>query len=173
MEVVKQFVTLQAAIQAANVSLTFVPSKSIVVDIDDTLIFDDGRSTVNRQVLDFVNALASSQYKVHIVTARSKGIERATKLELMNVGVNMKLMTLDIAPEKSRGSMTLTSEWKFSMREKYGPVALSIGDQWTDIVKVSSDDDLGILDTKFPGPWVLVKPNDGITSYGLKLASLS
>ena len=169
MEVVKQFVALQPAIQEANVSLTFVPSKAIVVDIDDTLIFDDGRSTANRQVFDFVNALFDSKYTIHLVTARSKEMDRATKIELQTVGV--KYTTLDSAPEKSRANMKLTSEWKFKMRQTYGPIALSIGDQWTDLTKVSSEEDLEILDRQYPGPWVLVKPNDGITSYGLKLAS--
>lgn len=171
MDLVKAFAALQPALQAVSQHLFLVQSRAIVVDIDDTLIFDDGRSTSNAQVKAFVLALKQNKYKVHLVTARHKDMIRTTKVELQKAGISYD--TLDHAPESARADAVTISLWKFQQRKKYGPIALSLGDQWTDLCTIQSEDELSTLDARYGTrltPWVLVKPNDGVTALGLKLA---
>jgi ribonucleotide monophosphatase NagD (HAD superfamily) len=176
-EVLGKFAVLQQAIELCNNLLGALPREtwSLAVDIDDTLIFDDGRSSLNNQVVTFVQELQKAGAKVHLITARSKDMDRATKNELSLAKI--KYTTLDVSPERARGSVKTTSEWKYSKRKEYAlaegqPMALSIGDQWTDLVRVSSDADLEALERKYNVPWCVVKINDeNVTRYGLKLYS--
>jgi hypothetical protein len=173
-EVLGKFMVLQEAIERCNNLLGMLPREtwSLAVDIDDTLIFDDGRSSPNNQVVTFVQELYKAGAKVHLITARSKEMDRATKNELSLAKI--KYTTLDVAPERARANVKTTSEWKYSKRNEYAlaeghPLSLSIGDQWTDIVRVASEAELESLDRKYP-VWTVVKvKDDNVTMYGLKL----
>lgn len=173
LELVGQYGTLQEAIQKSNQLLGLIPKDQwrLVVDIDDTLIFDDGRSSANLQVLTFVQELYKAGAKVHLVTARSKEMDRATRNELKRLKIDYT--TLDVAPERARANVKTTSEWKYSKRKDYGalvPISISIGDQWTDLVRVTSELDMIALDRKYGSPWSIFKINDdNVTLYGLKL----
>lgn len=175
LELIGQYGTLQEAIQKSNQLLGMIPREQwrLVVDIDDTLIFDDGRSSANLQVVTFVQELLKAGAKVHLVTARSKEMDRATRNELKRLKI--EYTSLDVAPERARANVKTTSEWKYSKRKEYGtpiPISMTIGDQWTDLVRVTSELDMIAFDRKYTSPWSLFKINDGnVTLYGLKLYS--
>lgn len=177
MKIVEKFEALLPAVQAATrlISDTTlvgnVPS-NIVFDIDDTLIFDDQRQTPNVQIKFLLDVAKAHGCKIHLVTARerSKDVRQWTAQELKRHSITYD--TLALAPPKYRGTMASVSAWKFAERSRHAPVLLSVGDQWTDLVKVASDDELERLDKQHgtsQKPWLLVKPDDGVTQYGLKL----
>jgi hydroxymethylpyrimidine pyrophosphatase-like HAD family hydrolase len=56
--------------------------KHLVFDIDDTLLFDNGRSAPNLQIIEFLTDMKASGFQIHLVTARGKSTESMTKLEL-------------------------------------------------------------------------------------------
>ena len=58
-----------------------------VFDIDDTIIFDNARSTPNAQILDLVRMAKGRGDHVHLVTARTTGMKSETIAELGRVGV--------------------------------------------------------------------------------------
>jgi hypothetical protein len=172
MKVYEKFSALLPCVQNVYLRLSAIPSREVVVDIDDTLIFDDGRSTPNVQVKELIAALLAKQYKVHLVTARLHDADmvRATKQELKKLGI--EYTSLKLAPAKAREDSASISEWKALQRKAHAPVALTVGDQWSDIVRLESDDDLVKLDYTHgvhKTPWILVDPEDGVTSLGFKL----
>jgi predicted HAD superfamily phosphohydrolase YqeG len=151
-------------------TLPTIPSKSVVVDIDDTLIFDDAHLTPNVQVKNLVASLKQQQYSIHLVTARSISMQPITKSELKKL--NIAYDSLAHAPERMRKNMVTTSQWKFQQRKKHGPIALSIGDQWSDFLVLESEDDISRYDLVHgtaTTPWILVDPEDGVTALGMKL----
>jgi hypothetical protein len=87
--------------------------------------------------------------------------------------------SLLITPSDDRKDMHTVGLWKERMRKQIGiqlqaPIALTIGDQWTDIIAVSSVHEMEELDSGFLGwgecaKYILVKPKDGISALGLKL----
>lgn len=145
---------------------------NIVFDIDDTLIFDDERQTPNVQVKHLLDVARAYGCKVHLVTARQKSTEvrRWTENELRKLDIRYD--SLALAPQSARESMKLVSKWKREQREKHKPVVASIGDQWGDSICIESDEDIDLLNKLFRaehGPWMIIRPNDGITEYGIKL----
>jgi predicted HAD superfamily phosphohydrolase YqeG len=151
-------------------TLPTIPSKNVVVDIDDTLIFDDAHLTPNVQVKNLVTSLKHQNYAIHLVTARAISMQPITKSELKKL--NIPYDSLAHAPERMRKSMVTTSQWKFQQRQKHGPVALSIGDQWSDFLVLESEDDIARYDlvhATSQTPWILVDPEDGVTALGMKL----
>jgi hypothetical protein len=49
---------------------------------------------------------------------------------------------------------------------------LTVGDQWGDIVVIHDDEDIDAFNHKFDTfemPWAIIRPNDGISMFGLKL----
>ena len=157
---------------------------NIVFDIDDTLIFDNGRSAPNMQIVEFLKDMKSQGHKIHLITARAKSVEKMTKQELSRSGIPWD--TLDLAFEKDRVSLAATSAFKSRARAQYAPVAVTIGDQWGDMTILNDDSDIDAWDAKTcaegvpnvlngtcsierPTPWVLVTPNDNNSFLGLKL----
>lgn len=70
--------------------------------------------------------------------------------------------------------MSEVAEWKHQervrMKKKYkSPVGLTVGDQWSDIVRTASGDDFDKLDKAYPASWSVVRPNDNVSVWGLKL----
>jgi hypothetical protein len=82
-----------------------------------------------------------------------------------------------LCPEYARKTMATVSEWKSLARQNIAnhngaPITLTVGDQWSDLIQIKIDDDLTTLDDTFATPecpYVLVRPNDGISLLGLKL----
>lgn len=145
---------------------------SVVFDIDDTLIFDDEHQTPNVQVKHLLDVARAFGCKVHLVTAREKSAEvtKWTEDELRKHGIEYD--SLALAPKSSRASMKLVALWKFKQRAKNKPVLVSIGDQWGDSLLLTSETDIELLDAAHKTeqtPWVIVRPNDGVTAYGVKL----
>lgn len=176
MRVLKRFNALLPAIQEVYQLLILVPHKNIVFDIDDTLIFDDYRNTPNQQVRALLLYLQQRDYNVHLVTARVNDAEmkKTTKEELDQMGIKLRKGrdTLALCPDKMRETMASVSAWKAAMRKANGPVALTVGDQWGDLMEIKSEDELDALDAAHgtaKTPWLIVDPQDGIASYGLKL----
>lgn len=177
MKIVEKYEALLPAVQAAtrlisDATLIGERACNIVFDIDDTLIFDDQRQTPNVQIKFLLDVAKAHGCKVHLVTARerSKEVRQWTAQELKRHSIAYD--SLALAPAKHRENMASVSAWKFAERARHKPVLLSVGDQWTDLIKVATDDALEVLDAQHKtsqSPWLLVKPEDGVTQYGLKL----
>jgi len=143
-----------------------------VFDIDDTLIFDDNRQTPNVQVRHLLDVARAHGLKIHLVTARERSAEvsKWTRDELRRHGIHYE--SLALAPKKARESMKDVSAWKHSERDRHKPVVISVGDQWGDLVLLEKEEDIIALDAHYntrETPWVIMKPNDGVTVYGIKL----
>jgi hypothetical protein len=151
---------------------------AVVFDIDDTLIRDRSpRFVLNPTVVQLHERLVELGAHVHLVTARANDAETLawTRDQLKEMGIR-GYTGLHLAPESRRGSMTDVSHWKMETRRsiarKVGaPIVLTVGDQWGDMVTLSDDADIDALDATFAPdkPWKVVRPNDGVSLWGLKL----
>jgi len=156
----------------SQAAVLYGEAPSVVFDIDDTLIFDDEHQTPNVQVKHLLDVARAYGCRIHLVTAREKSADviKWTEDELRRHGIAYD--TLALAPKSSRASMKSVALWKFKQREKNRPVLASIGDQWGDSLLLESEADIDLLDrmhnTK-ETPWIIVRPNDGVTQYGVKL----
>lgn len=148
----------------------------VVFDIDATLVTDDSRP-IDATVRLF-RKLRAHGARLVLITARHPNMRAETERELRGIGLD-GWDELLISPQSARTDMAAVGAWKQLARRQVAirhgvPVALTIGDQWTDIVAVDSADDLEELDAGFLGfgdcaQYVLVRPNDGISLLGLKL----
>jgi len=177
-EVLGQYQALTLAVQQACVLLSEYinvhPNKSynVVFDIDDTLIFDDSRGTPNIQIKHLLEVARAYGCKIRLVTAREKDPEvmKWTRSELKKQGIHYD--SLSLAPKSARVSMAAVAKWKSKERSKFKPVLLTVGDQWGDIVVIHDDEDIDAFNHKFDTfemPWAIIRPNDGISMFGLKL----
>jgi len=175
MKLVQKYNALLPAIQCVYQNLSRTSSKEIVFDIDDTLIFDDNRKkpTVNAQIIALLTYLHKMGYKIHLVTARldDEEMRQVTNDELTKIKIP-KWDSLSLCPEMYRESGVTISKWKASCRQRVKPVALSVGDQWSDLIILQNEEHFDFLDSyhnveKYP--WVVIEPEDGITFLGLKL----
>ena len=87
-----------------------------VFDIDDTLIFDNGRSTPNVQVVKLLEEAKANGDLVHLITARGLSARSETVAELKRAGI--KYDTLDLAPEAKRKDAFTISNKKREKREQ-------------------------------------------------------
>lgn len=183
MKIYKSYDALLPAIQDIYQLLGQTASREIVFDIDDTLIFDDYRITPNQQVVALLLHLQQNNYNIHLVTARTAGssTRQQTIEELRKVRINLRKDrdTLSFCPPKIRKEsdempaeegLLKIADWKFHERKTFQPVALSVGDQWGDLIhlKVMPSE----LDDKYNSaktPWHIIFPNDNVTYCGLKL----
>jgi len=177
-EIIAKYKALAPAIEhvcvllSQHIGTTNSKDLQCVFDIDDTLIFDDDRATPNIQVKHLLEVARAYGCKIRLVTAREKSPEvlRWTRQELKRHGITYD--SLALAPKRSRNSMADVSRWKASERQKYAPILLTVGDQWSDIIVLQNDDDIDALDKVLKtvdSPWLLVRPHDNIAEYGLKL----
>jgi len=149
--------------------------KSVCFDIDDTLVFDDGRETPNVQVRFLLDLCRAHGCKIHLITARERdpSVVKWTRDQLRKQGI--VYTTLALAPKKARESMRLIANWKHSERERHKPF-LSVGDQWGDLINLMSSSDIDRYDADYDvtsTPWILISPMDNVTQYGLKLLAPS
>jgi len=157
------------------------PKKQCVVfDIDDTLISDD--SYPINDVISLLKLFKKHGCLIGLVTARHSSMRKATGDELRGVnivqGVDYDPEHLFFCPDDYRGSYVRISQWKQSARKflknKHGPVFVTVGDQWTDLIEIDSEDERSFLNDAYgtdQNPYLLFKLHDGISSYGLKLKS--
>lgn len=85
---------------------------------------------------------------------------------------------LFFCPDSYRINFVKISQWKQSARKflknKYGSVLCTIGDQWTDLVEIHNEQERSRLDEAYSTritPYLLFKLFDGISKYGIKLKS--
>lgn len=172
----KSYTALLPAIREIYTLISLMPqSKHVVFDIDDTIIFDDYRGSMNHQIVSLLRILQDRGYKIHFVTARHISMRAETEKELREKGV--KYDTLALCPDATRkaaespNGMAIIAQWKHSERALHKPI-LSVGDQWGDMILLTQDSDIDRLDKECNSkeyPWHIVKPNDNVTTYGLKL----
>lgn len=154
----------------------------VVADIDDTLIHMHATHfSANAAVVALFHALLAAGAAVHLVTARSADADTArwTRDQLAALGVS-GYASLHFAPERARRSLAAVSVWKRAVRKRIAehngaPIVLTVGDQWGDSTPLDADADIDALDAAFgvaTTPWLLIRPNDGVSLWGLKLESL-
>jgi hypothetical protein len=150
----------------------------VVFDIDATLVLDDSSAiepTV--QMLKTIN----KSCRIFLITARHPSMKDETITELGSVGITPNMYeSLLLSPPADRTSMHKVGLWKSRMRKEIAfkaqcPISITIGDQWTDMIAVQSEEEMQELDAGFMGvgscaKYALVRPHDGISLLGLKLA---
>lgn len=149
----------------------------IVFDIDDTLIRED--NTPIPEIVNLLHRLRQLNAKIFLVTARHPSIRDMTIAELENIGITSPLHydELLLCPQEYRKHMKSIGDWKKSARQRIAnkyriPILLTVGDQWTDLTNVKSIKELQQLDIAHGvehTPWILVRLEDGIGFFGLKL----
>jgi hypothetical protein len=155
-------------------------AKAIAVfDIDDTLIFDvDPQPLPHPIVIELFDKLHALGVEVHLVTARvdEEDMRRITVSELAEAGVR-NYKSLSFAPQSARSSMKDVSTWKMETRRSIAthhksPITLTVGDQWGDMVVLKHDSSIDKLDKQFGTrllPYLIVRPEDAVSLWGLKL----
>ena len=160
---------------ASSVSYKIKKPPLIVFDIDDTLVTETGRIDSMIELLQAFHKLSAT---ICLVTARHPSMRNETIQELHDKGIQAHMYEdISFSPENYRKSMKLVGDWKAKRRYELAnkhktPVLLTAGDQWTDLIRVDSVDDLQLLDDAFGtshNPFLLVRPSDGISILGLKL----
>lgn len=151
-----------------------------VFDIDDTLIRDrSDHFTLNPAVVRLFQSLVALGVEVHLVTARLADAETTawTRDQLAEMGI-AGYASLRLAPDRRRGSLADVSKWKMEQRRAIAraagaPIVLTVGDQWGDMVTLDDDAHIDLLDVAVAPrqPWKVVRPNDGVSLWGLKLRS--
>jgi len=147
----------------------------VVFDIDDTLVRNDGKPLP--EVVMLFKKLRRMGAKIFLVTARHPSMRKQTVDELSNIDIKpMSYENLMITPQEYRTSMKKVGDWKFFARQsiatRYGaPIALTIGDQWTDVFKVG-EEEMTLLDQAYPQPFVFGFVEDDYTLMFLKLKSM-
>ena len=153
-----------------------------IFDIDDTIIFDVQKKgkkkkgvVPNKPLLQLMLRLHSLGLEIHLVTARlnQPEIVDITESELKNV--NAVWHSLTLAPESVRTDMANVSRWKQETRhaiarQRETIVVVSVGDQWGDLLELSQDEDIDLLDHKYGNDlYIILRPHDGVSIWGLKL----
>jgi predicted secreted acid phosphatase len=148
----------------------------VVFDIDETLVLENSEPLP--EVIQLLKRLRSLDCRIFLVTARHPSARDYTVKELTSVGLTPDLYDdLALCPAKFRTSMNFVGDWKKSQRQAIAnrfhmPVLLTVGDQWTDLTNVGSLQEMNRLDEAHGTehtPWILVRLEDGIGFYGLKL----
>ena len=156
------------------------PRAIAVFDIDDTLLFDiASKSVPHKNVIDLLRRLHAMGVHIHLVTARLDipEMREDTLRDLQDMGLSGLYASVSLAPDSARTSMSAVSRWKMETRLRIAkslscPITLTVGDQWGDMVVFEDDDFIDKMDAdtgaKFM-PYVLVRPGDGVSLWGLKL----
>jgi hypothetical protein len=148
----------------------------IVFDIDETLVMEGSKPLP--EVIALLKRLRALDCRIFLVTARHPSARDYTVKELASVGLTPEFYDeLALCPGKFRTSMNLVGEWKKSQRQSIAnkhamPILLTVGDQWTDLTNVGSLQEMNALDEAHGvdhTPWTLVRLEDGLGFYGLKL----
>ena len=102
-----------------------------------------------------------------------------TRKELLKVGI-FGFRDLIHAPNKYRNNLGDVAVWKQDERiasvlsSKSPYVVLSVGDQWGDILPLKSESEIDTLNKMYGDKnYSLMRTNDGISLWGLKLPAYS
>ena len=176
---IQEYDTPQASVEGAlGNCIHYITSKGVgpvVCDIDDTLVMDREEPLISKAVVALCNELRHRHCKIHLVTARSPSLTHDTEVLLRSTGLN-GYDSLYFAPDSRRTSLLAAASWKFEIRSKIaresgGPILLSIGDQWGDLLRLSGESHIDTLDDLGNPvlPFKLVRVNDECVIWGLKL----
>lgn len=140
------------------------PARQVVLvfDIDDTLLTE--RNDDEYQCLEHVRSLLTESRKrlgakVYIITAREDDpageVKAWTARQLDKIGISRRrdYDELFLIPGKMRLNKGLVSQAKFDIRRRIcqelarEKITLSIGDQWTDIVRFDKEKDIPRFDS--------------------------
>ena len=149
-----------------------------VFDIDDTLVFDmQPMSVPHPAIVNLLQDLHNLGVSIHLVTARldEPSMHDETLNELRRLGIKYK--SLHLAPAEARITMPHVSEWKMRTRRNIATehscaVTLTVGDQWGDMVVLEDEKSIDKLDREFGTrvlPYLIVRPEDNVSLWGLKL----
>lgn len=151
----------------------------VVFDIDATLVLDD--SSAIEPTVEMLKTI-NKTCRIFLITARHPSMKDETITELNTVGITPQMYeSLLLSPPADRTNMHKVGLWKSRMRKEIAfkaqcPISITIGDQWTDLIAVQSEEEMLELDAGFLGvggscaKYILVRPHDGISLLGLKLA---
>ena len=161
------------------------PRKRLVVvfDIDATLLTesrDETKFFKLRKIVWLLRKVKELGGEVHLVTARNDdpSTKRWTEAQLSLIGLvkGKDYDSLSCVPSEMRERMSDVSIVKARLREKAagrgGVVALTVGDQWTDLMQVKDDDEIESLDKEYGASFTIMRLNDGVSIWGLKLPYL-
>jgi predicted secreted acid phosphatase len=178
--------TKNVVIKKNNSKLSGQTNGVAVFDIDDTVLLDDSSTTrnvtiPNSMIIELFKKLKHLNIEIHFVTARLRCDEMIseTKKELEILGLEGLYDTLSLAPQNHRKNLATISLWKMNQRKKIAEksnqcIILSVGDQWGDLIVIKSENDIKTFDDKYKSynaPYIVVRSNDGVTLWGLKLPS--
>jgi predicted secreted acid phosphatase len=155
---------------------------ALVVDIDDTILYQNGDSSqVYEKMRDFLLYANTKQGKrpaidIFFVTARTTEIKDETEKDLCKFELPYKQLYL-MKPGTNTDFVQI-SKWKHSKRElisKTHDIIFTIGDMWTDIVPIEKESDIDKhtesikLVLKNSYPFIIVSLNDQPASWGIKV----
>ena len=174
-----------AAAPAAKAAKAAAVKPTVVFDIDATLLHDSDSPKQPAKpiasMVDLLRKLQSHGVQIALVTARldDSSMRLDTETTLRSLGIS-DCKHLHLAPEAARRNMAAVSHWKHKTRgeiakKERGPIVLSVGDQWGDLIPLSAERDIDAMDEAFGvrhAPYLLVRPHDGVTMWGLKLLDI-
>lgn len=156
----------------------------VVFDIDDTLLSENRKQDaffLIPQIRWLIGKTRELGGSVHLITARNDDPNTrkytVEQLKMIDILPGRDYDSLHLTPGNMRDTMATVSQAKQALRRKVGReqggrVILSVGDQWTDHVRVASDKDIETLDETFPASFTIVRVDDDSTLWGLKLPYL-
>jgi len=150
---------------------------SLIVDIDDTIVDSDGKlmKPMFQFLQKFMNgfgmyAAKNSKRCIHLVTGRS--IETRKETESMLKSFKIPYTSLSLMPYPIKRFLDI-GVWKNSERiriaKRTEPILFSLGDMWTDHVKLDKNLQLAELDATFGEGYVLFRVKDDVFIWGCKL----
>lgn len=156
-----------------------------VFDIDDTLIHDkdDEFFHINPHVVPMYNFAQSLKEPTHIyvVTARTDDPEvrefTLRQLEATRISLppeNLKLCPTAMRERGPKGVAEFKKQMRDAIAAKHGNILFTVGDQWTDIIPVASEEDIDRLRDEYGTSHALVvrlPPSDS-ARWGLKLPEM-
>jgi hypothetical protein len=149
---------------------------AVVFDIDDTLVRDTSEPLP--EVVALLKHFASLKYVIGLITARHDSMREFTVKELFSLGITSDMFegeNLKFCPQLYRTNFTSISKWKQSARyflkNRYKRKLLcTVGDQWTDLITISSDKERAMLDEAYGASELrLMRLNDGLCIFGIKI----
>ena len=150
---------------------------ALVVDIDDTIFYQQGESTqVFKAMQEFLLYAKKKKIDVFFVTARTTEIKEETMQYLKEYGIPNKKVYF-MKPGTNTDFVRI-SEWKHEKRVEIGKtheIIMTIGDMWTDLIRIEKEGDILAYDSKMKKilknsyPYILVSFVGEPSLWGLKV----
>lgn len=152
---------------------------ALVVDIDDTIFYQQGESTqVFKAMKEFLLYAKSKKIEIFFVTARTTAIKEETMHYLKEHEIPHKKEKVFFMKPGTNTDFVRISEWKYNKRSeisKTHEIIMSIGDMWTDLIRIDKEGDIEGYDTKMKKilknsyPYILVSFVGEPSLWGLKV----